>query len=112
MKRWHKKGAFGSCFWLPFPPHPTCAPGRFRSLRRQVCKASLGLHCRPCSHFRHLFLVPLPSPPLSDLFWLLELCPQIELLLIYSILCASWLAVYMGCCSYLAFGLRLVVLHL
>jgi hypothetical protein len=59
------------------------------------------------------FLSHSPPPSLSDLFWLLELCPQNELLSIYSVLCTSWLAVYQGCSSPLAFGLpSLLVLRL
>ena len=47
---------------------------------------------------------PVPSPP-RDQFWLLKLCPLKWTSL--DLLCGSWLAVYIGCCSHLALVLCL-----
>jgi hypothetical protein len=95
-----EKSDFGSRFRRPFHR----APGRFNLFlgpRRQACKVSLSLHG---SCFRH---TP-PSPPLpspSDQFWAPQaLSPKWTSL---DLLCGSWLAVYIGCCSHLAFVLRL-----
>jgi hypothetical protein len=96
--------------WEPFsaslPPHPTRAPGRFNLFLGPQAPSVQGCLEPPQpdrgSRFRH---TP-PSPPLPSrpILRPQALSPKWTSL---DLLCGSWLAVYIGCCSHLAFVLRL-----
>src|SRR4051794_3598430 len=100
-----EKGDFGSCFRGPFHRTQTRRFNLFLGPRRQAC---FELPDRG-SRFRHS---PVPSPPFSErpLLGPQALSQKWTSL---DLLCGSWLAVYIGCRSHLAFGLpSLLVLRL
>jgi hypothetical protein len=95
-----RKGRLWELFSGPFPPHPT---RRFKAPGAKRARVSFKPPRYRGSRFRHTPR-PLPSPPLPSRPILAPqaLFPKWTSL---DLLCGPWLAVYIGCCAYLAFGL-------
>jgi hypothetical protein len=75
-----ENGDFGSCFRAPFHRTQPAALTFFKAPSAKPVRFPRASTAGRGSRFRH---TPPPLPP-SDLFWLLELCPQNRPLSIYS----------------------------